>query len=75
MAATQLLLVGASIQMLISALHPHRNGSPEEEEQAPEEQLAAQVYYYKISPARARSIAAAIRLWFPADLLFLQGRG
>ena len=28
MAVVQLLLVGASVQMLISALHPHRKGTP-----------------------------------------------
>lgn len=60
MAVLQLLLVGASVLMLISALHPHRTGAPEQEQPAPEEP-ASQVYSYKISPAKAKSIAAAIR--------------
>lgn len=60
MAVLQLLLVGASVLMLISALHPHRHGMPEEEQPAPEGS-ASQVYSYKLSPAKAKSIAAAIR--------------
>lgn len=59
MAAVQLLLVGASVQMLISALHPHRKGTPALKEGKEDEKK--QVYSYKLSPIKAKAIANAIR--------------
>lgn len=70
MAVLQLLLSGSSAMMLISALHPHRHGAPEEEQPAKEEP-ASQVYSYKISPAKAKSIAAAIRRVVEEEQAFL----
>ena len=70
MAALQLLLTGSSVLMLVSALPPHRHGMPEEEQPAPE-QPAAKVYSYKLPPAKAKSIATAIRRVVEEEQAFL----
>lgn len=69
MAVLELLLVGASVQMLISALHPQRKGSFEEEEN--QGKPAAQVYSYKIASDKAKTIAAAIRREVEQEKAFL----
>ncbi len=70
MAIVELATVVASVQMLISALHPHRKGAPEQEE-APAEKAEAQVYSYKISTAKAKTIATAIRREVEQEQAFL----
>lgn len=71
MVALQLVLSGVSVLLLISALHPHRHGAPEEEQPAPEEP-AAQVYSYRLSPAKAQAIASAIRKVVQEEQAFLE---
>ena len=71
MAILQMLLAGGSVGMLISALHPHRNGAPEEEEEAAREAASPQVYSYHLSRAKTRSIADAIRRVVEEDQAFL----
>ena len=68
MAVVELILVMASVQMLVSALHPQRKGAPEEEAL---DKSAAKVYSYKISPEKAKSIAAAIRKEVEQEQAFL----
>ena len=61
--------MGVSVQMLISALHPQRKGSLEEEEN--QGKPAAQVYSYKIASDKAKTIAAAIRREMEQEQAFL----
>ena len=73
MAIVQLLVIGASVQMLISALHPQRKGSPETEENEIDasEKAVEKVYSYKLSPAKAKAIATAIRREMEQEQAFL----
>lgn len=75
MAIVQLLMIVVSVLMLISALHPQRKAAPEAENQENEKnsagETAEKVYSYKISPAKAKAIAAAIRREVEEEQAFL----
>ena len=74
MAFVQLIIAGASLKMLISALYPQRKGNPEMEEENEEEaseKPATKVYSYKLSPTKAKTIANAIRKEVEQEQAFL----
>ena len=78
MAFVQLIIAGASVKMLISALHPQRKGSPEMEEEMEKEngeedseKPTTKVYSYKLSPTKAKTIANAIRREVEQEQAFL----
>lgn len=73
MALMQLLMIAASAWMLISALHPQRKGVPEQaEELLGKEARASKIYSYKITPAKAKAITAAIRKEMEQAQAFLE---
>jgi len=74
MAFVQLLMAGASVKILLSALHPQRKGNPELDQENGEdnaEKPATKVYSYNLSPTKAKTIAAAIRREMEQEQAFL----
>lgn len=72
MAVLQLLLSCSSVLLLISALHPHRHGAPEEKPDAKADAASPHVYSYNLTPAKTRAIADAIRQVVEEQQAFLE---